>query len=405
MTLRKWGVIGLGLALSAAGSGPATAQAQRVQLELSGRTYNAAVCARGNPAGTARCFAHVVTDARGNIRNGKPAPNVTPAGYGPADLKAAYAIPAGTGTPTIAIIDAYGYTNAEADLGVYRAQYGLPACTTANGCFKKVDQNGGTAYPRDDTGWSQESALDLDMASAMCPGCKIILVEANSATLANLATAVRTAAGLGATVISNSYGGSESGTTSYESAYNQPGKAVTVSTGDSGYGVQFPASSPHVIAVGGTHLVRASNTRGWSETAWSSGGSGCSTVYAQPSFQTTAVTPSMPQLCTKRMEADVAAVGDPNTGVAVYGPVNRRSSGWMVFGGTSVSAPLIGGIYGVTGHGPGSASGIYAKAGTSALNDVASGTNGSCGGTYFCTSQAGYDGPTGMGTPNGTSAF
>ena len=237
------------------------------------------------------------------------------------------------------------------------------------------------------------------MASAMCPGCKLILVEANSATLANLAAAVRTAAGMGATVISNSYGGSESGTSSYASAYNQPGKAVTVSTGDSGYGVQFPASSPHVIAVGGTHLVRASNARGWSETAWSSGGSGCSTVYAKPSFQTDA-------LCTKRMEADVSAVGDPNTGVAVYGPVNRRGSGWLVFGGTSVSAPLIGGIYGVTGHGPGDARTIWANLGNSStINDVTSGTNGSCSGTYYCTSQGGYDGPTGVGTPNGTGAF
>jgi subtilase family serine protease len=403
MSLRNWGLAAAAIGMSVAGASPASAQAAAA-VEHSGNTFHVAVCPRGNPHGTARCFAHVVTDARGNPINGKINPNATPSGYGPGDLKSAYNITT-NGSATIAIVDADGYSNAESDLAVYRSQFGLPACTTANGCFRKVDQNGGTAFPRDDTGWSQESALDLDMASAMCPGCKIILVEANSATLANLATAVRTAAGLGATVISNSYGGSESGTTSYESAYNQPGKAVTVSTGDSGYGVQFPASSPHVIAVGGTHLVRASNTRGWSETAWSSGGSGCSTVYAQPSFQTTAVTPSMPQLCTKRMEADVAAVGDPNTGVAVYGPVNRRSSGWMVFGGTSVSAPLIGGIYGVTGHGPGSASGIYAKAGTSALNDVASGTNGSCGGTYFCTSQAGYDGPTGMGTPNGTSAF
>jgi hypothetical protein len=198
------------------------------------------------------------------------------------------------------------------------------------------------------------------------------------------------------TVISNSYGGGEAGTTTYEASYNQPGKAVTVSTGDSGYGVQFPASSPHVIAVGGTHLVRAANARGWSETAWSSGGSGCSTVYAKPSFQTD------PQ-CGNRIEADVSAVGDPNTGVAVYGPTTRRASGWMVFGGTSVSAPLIGGIYGVTGHKPTGAASIYANA--SQLNDVTSGSNGACSGTYFCTAGPGYDGPTGLGTPNGTGPF
>jgi len=396
MSLKTWGMIALGTAVGVAGAVPASAQSAQA-VEHSGRTFHVAVCARGNPHGTARCFAHVVTDARGVPINGKVNPNAaTPSGYGPTDLKSAYKITT-NGSATIAIVDASGYTNAESDLAVYRAQYGLGACTTANGCFKKVNQNGVQgSYPRDDTGWSQESALDLDMASAMCPGCKLILVEANSATLANLAAAVRTAASLGATVISNSYGGSESGSSSYESAYNQPGRAVTVSTGDSGYGTQFPASSPHVIAVGGTHLVRSSTTRGWTETAWSSGGSGCSTTYAKPSFQTDA-------LCTKRMEADVSAVGDPNTGVAVYGPVSRRGSGWMVFGGTSVSAPLIGGIYGVTGHGPGDAHTIYAN--KASLNDVTSGTNGSCGGTYFCTAGSGYDGPTGLGTPNGTGAF
>ena len=396
MGLRKLGLAALALAVSSFGATSASAQSANA-VEHSGNTYHVAVCAHGNPAGVARCFAHVVTDARGEPRNGKAGPGATtaPSGYGPNDLRSAYNITT-NGTATIAIVDSGGYTNAEADLAVYRSQFGLPPCTTANGCFKKVNQNGlQGSYPRDDNGWAQESALDLDMASAMCPGCKLILVEANSATLANLAASVRTAASLGATVISNSYGGSESGSSSYESAYNQPGRAVTVSTGDSGYGTQFPASSPHVIAVGGTHLVRSSTARGWTETAWSSGGSGCSTTYAKPSFQSD-------PLCTKRMEADVSAVGDPNTGVAVYGPNHSRSQ-WMVFGGTSVSAPLIGGIYGVTGHGPGDASQIYAHAGS--LNDVTGGTNGSCGGTYFCTSGAGYDGPTGLGTPNGTGAF
>jgi len=386
----------LGLALGLAGTSSASAQSA-VALERSGNTFHKAACARGNPMGTTRCFAHVVTDARGNELNGKASPNAVPSGYGPSDLRSAYAITT-NGTTTIAIVDAYGYANAESDLAVYRSQYGLPACTTANGCFKKVNQSGQQSnYPRENTGWAQESALDLDMASAMCPGCKLILVEASSNSFANLAAAVNTAASLpGVTVISNSYGGGETGSTTYEPSYNHAGKAITVSTGDSGYGVQFPASSPHVIAVGGTHLTRASNARGWSETAWSSGGSGCSTVYAKPSFQSD-------PLCTKRMEADVSAVGDPATGVAVYGPTSRRGSGWLVFGGTSVSAPLIGGIYGVTGHTPNGADSIYAHVGS--LNDVTSGTNGSCGGTYFCTAQPGYDGPTGNGTPNGTGAF
>ena len=395
MKLHKWGLVALGLVSGLTGATSASAQSA-VAIERSGNVFHRAVCARGNPNGTARCHAHVVTDARGNDIDGQARPNATPAGFGPSDLKSAYAI-TGNGTTTIAIVDAYGYSKAEADLAVYRAQYGLPACTTANGCFKKVNQTGGTNYPRDDTGWAQESALDLDMASAMCPGCKLVLVEATTPSFSNLATAVNTAAAMpGVTVISNSYGGTESGSTSVEPAYNHPGKAITVSTGDSGYGVQFPASSPHVIAVGGTHLVRGGGTRGWTETAWSGGGSGCSTVYAKPSFQTDA-------LCTKRMEADVSAVGDPQTGVAVYGPTSRNRSGWLVFGGTSVSAPLIGGVYGVTGHTPNGADSIYAHVGS--LNDVTAGTNGSCGGTYFCTAQPGYDGPTGNGTPNGTGAF
>src|SRR4051812_45592135 len=225
MILRKWGVIALGAAMAAVGASPASAQA--VQVERNGNTNHVAVCARGKPNGTARCHAHVVTDAHGNPMNGKVNPNAgTPSGFGPTDLRSAYNI-TGNGTTTIAIVDAYGYTNAEADLNTYRAQYGLPACTTANGCFKKVDQNGGTKYPRVDTGWSQEQALDLDMASAMCSGCKIVLVQATTPSYANLAAAVRMAASLpGVTVISNSYGGSETGTSSYAASYNQPGKAV-----------------------------------------------------------------------------------------------------------------------------------------------------------------------------------
>jgi len=382
--------------MAAFGAAPALAQA--MQVEHSGNTYHVAVCPHGNPFGTARCFAHVVTDARGNPMNGKINPAAaTPSGYGPGDLRSAYNITSNGTTTTVAIVDAYGYPNAEADLATYRSQFGLPACTTANGCFKKINQTGGTSYPRTNTGWDQEQALDLDMVSAMCPDCHILLVEASTSSLSNLGTAVNTAAATaGVTVISNSYGGSESGTTSFAGAYNHPGKAITVSTGDSGYGVQFPASAPTVIAVGGTHLVRSSAARGWTETAWSGGGSGCSTVYAKPSFQTD-------PLCTKRMEADVSAVADPNTGVAVFGPGNGGRSQWLVFGGTSVAAPLIGGIYGVTGDTPTGAATIYAN--KSQLNDVTSGTNGSCGGTYFCTAGAGYDGPTGNGTPNGTGPF
>jgi subtilase family serine protease len=252
------------------------------------------------------------------------------------------------------------------------------------------------SYPATNTGWSQETALDLDMASAMCPGCTLLLVEADSATFQNLATAVNTAAAMGAHAISNSYGGGESGSSTFEPFYNYAGIAVTVSSGDGGFGVEFPASSPHVTAVGGTSLVRSSNSRGWSESAWTGAGSGCSTVYAKPSWQTDSG-------CARRTVADVSAVADPNTGVAVFGPANSRSSAWLVFGGTSVAAPLIAGIYGVNGTAVNHGNDPYRH--VSSLNDVTSGSNGSCGGSYLCTAVAGYDGPTGLGTPIGITAF
>lgn len=363
----------------------------------SGNVYHAAVCPAGGP-GVAHCHARVVTDRGGNPIEHDATPNVTPSGFGPSALQSAYKISptAGNSTTIIAIVDAYGYTNAASDLAVYRSTYGLPPCTSASGCFRKYNQSGAMSnYPRQNTGWAQETALDLDMASAMCPVCQIVLVEANSASLADLGAAVNTAAALNAHVISNSYGGSETGSTTYESAYNHPGVAVTVSSGDSGYGVQFPASSPHVVAVGGTSLTQSTTARGWSETVWSGAGSGCSAIYAKPSWQTDTA-------CPRRMEADVSAVADPATGVAVYGPGSGGKSTWQVYGGTSVAAPLIGGIYAANG---GAVFGGDPYSHTGSLFDVVSGSNGSCGGTYFCTAFPGYDGPTGLGTPNGTTAF
>jgi subtilase family serine protease len=351
------------------------------------------VCAGPAEEGTARCHAHLVMNQSGQVMAA-----AIPSGFSPSDLRSAYNV-TGTGASStvIAIVDAFGYPNAERDLATYRSQFGLPACTTANGCFKKVNQRGVQgSYPATNTGWSQETALDLDMASAMCPGCSVLLVEADSATFQNLATAVNTAAAMGAHAISNSYGGGESGSSSFEPFYNYAGIAVTVSSGDSGFGVEFPASSPHVTAVGGTSLVRSSNSRGWSESAWSGAGSGCSTVYAKPTWQTDSG-------CARRTVADVSAVADPNTGVAVFGPANSRSSAWLVFGGTSVAAPLVAGIYGANGTAVNHGNDPYRH--LSSLNDVTSGSNGSCGGTYLCTAVAGYDGPTGLGTPKGIAAF
>ena len=369
-------------------------------VERSRDTFHVRACPEEVEQGAARCHAHVVTDGTGTWLVHEAQPNFVPSGYGPADLRAAYNIPAkgGSSTTIIAIVDAYGYKNAEPDLAVYRSTFGLPPCTTTNGCFKKVNQNGAAGhYPKQNSGWADESALDLDMASAMCPNCTLLLVEANTAKLSDLAAAANTAAGLGAHVISNSYGGDEKGSEAVESSYNHPGVAITASSGDSGFGVQFPASSPHVTAVGGTSLTRTQNSagRGWSETAWSGAGSGCSTLYAKPAWQ------NDPD-CHKRMEADVSAVADPSTGVAVYGPAHGGSF-WLVFGGTSVAAPLIGGVYGVNGGAVNYGSDPYSH--TSSLFDVTSGSNGSCSVSYFCNAGPGYDGPTGLGTPNGTEAF
>ena len=348
----------------------------------------------GAPFGYARCHAIVVTNGHGG--------GGSPSGYNPPDLQSAYKLPsstAGSGQ-TVAIVDAYDDPNAESDLGVYRSQFGLSVCTTANGCFRKVNQSGGTSYPRANGGWAQEISLDLDMVSAICPNCHILLVEASSNSFANLSAAVDEAATLKANEISNSYGGSEySSEVSDQSHYNHPGIAITVSSGDSGYGVQFPAASQYVTAVGGTTLNKASNTRGWSETVWSGAGSGCSAYISKPSWQ-------KDPLCSKRTVADVAADADPNTGVSVYDSYSYQGlSGWLVFGGTSVASPIIASVYALAGNASSVTYGSYPYSHTSSLFDVTSGSNGSCGGTYLCTGEVGYDGPTGNGTPNGSGGF
>ncbi|WP_200886738.1 putative Ig domain-containing protein [Phaeacidiphilus oryzae] len=332
-------------------------------------------------------------------------PDATPSGYGPTDLRSAYNLPSNGGSgQTVAIVDAQDDPNAESDLAAYRSQYGLPSCTTSNGCFKKIDQNGGTNYPSADSGWAGEISLDLDMVSAVAPNAHILLVEASSANMSDLGTAVNQAVSQGAKFVSNSYGGSEDSTdTSADSSYfNHPGVAITASAGDSGYGAEYPAASRYVTSVGGTSLSRASNTRGWTESVWNTSstegtGSGCSAYDAKPSWQTDTG-------CSKRTIADVSAVADPATGVAVYDTYG--ASGWNVYGGTSASSPIIASVYADAGT-PGSSDvpAKYPYAHTSALNDVTSGSNGSCSPSYLCTAGAGYDGPTGLGTPNGLTAF
>jgi len=365
-----------------------------------GHHATARVCGTPQP-GHAHCDAVVQTDSSGVAPN---AAGATPAGYGPADIQSAYALAgANAAGRTVAIVDAYDLPTADSDLAAYRSTYNLPACTAASGCFRKVGQAGTATLPAADSGWGQEIALDLDMVSAACPSCKILLVEANSSSLADLGGSVNTAVRLGAIAVSNSYGGSESsGETFSESTYyNHPGIAITVSSGDSGYGVEFPAASRYVTSVGGTSLTRAAGTtRGWTEAAWSGAGSGCSAYVTKPAFQTDAS-------CPRRTVADVSAVADPQTGVAVYDTTaNSGQSGWLVFGGTSAASPIVAGVYALAGTpAGGTQANGYPYAHPSSLNDVTSGSNGSCGGSYLCTGKSGYDGPTGLGTPNGTAAF
>ena len=361
------------------------------------------LCATAAP-GSASCFAQRRTDIKQRLASAVAA--AAPSGLSPANLHSAYNLPSTGGSGlTVAVVDAYNDPNAESDLATYRSQYGLSACTKANGCFKQVSQTGSTtSLPTNDTGWAGEEALDIDMVSAVCPNCNIILVEANSATDSDLGTAENEAVALGAKFVSNSWGGDESSSQTSEdtSYFKHPGVAITVSAGDSGYGAEYPATSQYVTAVGGTALSTSSNSRGWTESVWKTSstegtGSGCSAYDSKPSWQTDTG-------CTKRMESDVSAVADPATGVAVYDTYG--GSGWAVYGGTSASAPIIAGVYALAGT-PGSSDypAKYPYSHTGNLYDVTSGSNGSCSTSYFCTATTGYDGPTGWGTPNGTTAF
>jgi len=353
------------------------------------------------PVGYARCHSILVLRSDGKPGGG----GATVSGYGPADLQSAYKLSSSTtgagGGQTVAIVDAYDDPNAEADLGAYRSYFGLSTCTTATGCFRKVSQSGTTSYPTANSGWGQEISLDLDMVSAICPTCHILLVEASSASNTDLAASVDTAVSLGTNAISNSYGGSESSSdvSTYDAHYNHPGVAITASSGDSGYGPQYPAASPYVTAVGGTTLTRDSSSRGFTETVWSGAGSGCSAYEPKPTWQTD---PG----CANRTIADVSADADPNTGVAVYDSyASKGQKGWLVFGGTSVASPIIASVYALAGNAASTTYGSYPYSHTSNLFDVTLGSNGSCGGTYLCTGEIGYDGPTGNGTPNGTTGF
>ncbi|MEW2624601.1 carboxypeptidase regulatory-like domain-containing protein [Streptomyces sp. NPDC048106] len=354
----------------------------------------------GNGTSHARCFADGLADAKGRLVQQDDEP--LPTSLGPADIKQAYDLPSGGDGRTVAIVDAFGYGSAESDLAVFRAHYGLPACTTENGCFTKVDQRGGTDYPTEDPGWSIETALDLDAVSAACPGCHILLVQADNNGSPNLGQGVDTAARLGAAAISNSYGvdGEFPYESYYDHYYDHPGIAVTVSTGDSGHVQSYPATAPDVIAVGGTTLNKdSSSPRGWTETAWASGGSGCSLYEPAPGFQQDIATGCH----GNRATADVAADADSESGLAVYNTLGQ--DGWAQWGGTSLASPLVAAMYALAGPAvPGTYPASYVYREKASLHDVTDGTNDNCG-DNSCTAGPGWDGPTGVGTPNGVSAL
>lgn len=349
----------------------------------------------------ARCYALGLANKDGQLVQLASGPPST--ALGPPEIQSAYNLPDGGAQRTVAIVDAFGYDAAEADLAVFRAHYGLPPCTSANGCFTKVDQRGATKYPSEDQGWSIETALDLDAVSSACPKCKILLVQADDNASANLGAAVDTAAGLGVAAISNSYGvaGESPWETRYDPHYDHPGIAVTVSSGDYGNVQSYPATNPNVVAVGGTTLTRDSSARGWKETAWSSGGSGCSLYQPRPDYQAGADT-GCPD---KRATDDVSAVADPETGLAVYNTLGQ--DGWAQYGGTSLAAPLVAAMYALAGTPvPGTypVTYPYRKDKAAHLNDITEGSNGGCG-NQLCNARTAWDGPTGVGTPNGIAAL
>jgi len=350
-------------------------------------------------------------------------------GFSPADILQAYnlrsASEAGGATQTVAVVDAFDDPEAEADMNTFRGHYGLATCTSASGCFRKINEYGGTSHPATSTEWSEEISLDLDMVSAVCPKCHVLLVEAESESSADLAQAEEEAVAQGATEVTNSYGSpvdSEPSNATIRAAYDHPGIPITVAAGDEGYAVEEPADYPHVIAVGGTALVpetvTKSKPRGWGETVWYDPeggeilgtGSGCSTE-PKPSWQKDAG-------CFGRTNNDVAVVADQNTPVSSYdtycgkreGQIDICNHPWMLEGGTSVGAPIVAAAMALSNSYTRSFDGAHAlyidsKLNTGAFNEVTEGSDGTCTppaiDAYLCTAEKGYDGPSGLGTLNG----
>jgi PKD repeat protein len=384
-------------------------------------------------------------------------------GLTPADLETAYGVDSEGGTgQTVAIVDAYDDPNVAGDLASFDAHYGIHECAE---CFRKLNQQGnaGPLPSADRSGWSVEISLDVEAVRAICHGCHIVLLEASSASYENLATAVRSAASLGASEISNSYGGPEEGIelTGTASAYEHPGIVITAATGDDGWedwnlleeAPNAPATLPDVVAVGGTTLDLQSDGSRESETVWNnypgvSGvkkpgyatGGGCSALFTGKLWQRRAPGFSAAGCGTHRLAADVSADADPYTGLDVYDSYDYCTTvkceesffykgDWHTVGGTSLASPLIAGMYALAGGSHGAAYpslSLYGHLGEPSLYDVTVGGSGFCGGepasicghpnseyerlldcegATSCDAAPGLDGPSGVGTPNGLEAF
>jgi subtilase family serine protease len=330
-----------------------------------------------------------------------------PAGYSPAQLKTAYGVTT-SGTGSLAVITAYDNPRLASDLATYDQTFGLPSfptCTSTaqTSCFSKISQTGSsTRLPVANRSWSVEADLDVELGHAMCPSCRLTIVEANSASITNLLTAVDEAVTIGAHVVSMSWGTGEfSSEISYDSHFANPNVNFVAATGDDGYGVGWPAASGHVLAAGGTHLVlNSSNTRS-TETVWSDTGSGCSLYEPKPAWQKDTG-------CALRTVGDLSADSDPATGAAIYSGYGPYGSGWLVIGGTSLATPVISAF--IADAPAVSQSGLltnlYGALGNSAdLYDVTTGANGHCSTAYLCTAEPGYDAPSGVGAPIGLSAL
>jgi subtilase family serine protease len=319
------------------------------------------------------------------------------AAFTPTDVQKAYNLKGlKSGGRTVAIVDAFAYPTLEADLAAYRDFFGLPKCTTANGCLTVIGQDGGKPPTQVDSGWDLEQALDLDMVSAACPDCKILMVQSDNNSFKNLQKAVKQAAKTkGVVAISNSYG-ADGFDGHNRSAYHHPGIAVVASTGDHGYqDASAPASFTGVIAVGGTSIVPDGSQRGYSETAWSGAGSGCSEKNKKPAYQDAKATK-----CDGDAMADVSGPANPGAGgLSIY-----ISGHFTTVGGTSESSPMIAAIFGLSGKVKGHPGSYLWGAKSSDFYDITSGSNGACG-APLCDAGKGWDGPTGLGTPNGIGAF